>query len=216
MQKIIDRYKNVSTSSVADALDSLGVTPGLIGIQPQVAGASCVGPAFTVEYQPYETIPAEFRNASNYIDEVKPGSVVVIDNQGKDYCTAWGDILTEYAVNRDIAGTVVHGAIRDIGTIRRLNYPMFSSHVFMRSGKNRITKRTVGEKITISGIDISPNDLIVADENGCLCVPKILISEVINRAEKVEKTEQRIKEAILEGMTLLEARKKFSYNEPWK
>jgi len=204
------------TLRIDHALDSLGITPGLIGIQPQVTGARCVGPAFTVEYQPYDTIPAEFRNASNYIDEVSMGAVVVIDNQGKDNCTAWGDILTEYAVNRGIAGTIVHGAIRDIGTIRRLNYPMFSSHVFMRSGKNRITKRSVGKKITISGIEIYPNDLIVADENGCLCVPKAFMNEVIERAERVENTEQQIKDAILNGMTLLEARKKFAYHQPWK
>ncbi len=216
MRSIIERFKKVSTSSVSDALDSLGVVTSLIGIHPQVVGARCVGLAFTVEYMPYNTTLTEFRNASNYIDHVPVGAVIVIDNQGKDNCTVWGDILTAFAVHRGIAGTIVHGAVRDISTIRELNYPLFSSHIFMKSGKNRVTKRLVNEKITISGVEIYPNDLMVADENGCVCVPQKLINEVLVRAEQVEKTEKAIKKAILNGMTLVEARKKFAYRTPWK
>lgn len=216
MKTIIERFKKISTSSVSDALDSLGIAAGLVGIQQQLVGTGCVGPAFTVEYMAYNEVPAEFRNASNYIDEVPPGAVVVIDNQGKNTCTVWGDILTTYAVHRGLAGTIVHGAVRDMATIRQLNYPLFSSHIFMQSGKNRVTKRSVGEKITISGVDIYPNDLIIADDNGCVCVPQALISEVLLRAENVEKTEERIKNAITNGMTLLDAREKFAYRTPWK
>ena len=216
MNDSIERFKKLSASSVSDALDSLGISGGLIGIRQQVAGTKCVGPAFTVEYMPINSKESGFRNASNYIDDVSAGAVIVIDNQGKNSCTAWGDILTEFSILNGIAGTVVHGAVRDIGTIRNLNYPLFSSHIFMQSGKNRIVKRTVGEPIRIAELEISPRDLIFADENGCLCIPKAEIKNVLERAERTEKTEDQIKQAISKGMALAEARKKYAYNKPWE
>ena len=212
---MIARFQKLGTSAVSDALDSLGVAGGLVGIRQQVAGTSCVGPAFTVEYMPLEAKEPGFRNASNYIDEVPAGHVVVIDNQGKDSCTTWGDILTGFALENGIAGTVIHGAARDISAIRSLGYPLFSSHIFMQSGKNRVVKRLVNKKISISGVEIYPGDLMVCDANGCLCVPQAHIQTVLERAEQTEKTEELIREAIREGMPVREARKKFAYHQPW-
>lgn len=216
MKEIIHRYKKLGTSSVSDALDSLGIEGCLLGIHPQVPGASCAGAAYTVSYTPYEIQPDSPRNASNYIDEVPEGAIVVIDNQGKADCTVWGDILSVYSQQRGIAGTVIWGAARDLASIREMKYPLFSSHVYMRSGKNRVTKKNTGEAIQISGIDIHAGDLIVGDANGCLRVPSASIHLVLERAERIEKTEERIRKAIAQGMDLKAARKQYGYHAPWE
>jgi regulator of RNase E activity RraA len=52
----------------------------------------------------------------DYIDDVPPGSVIVLDNGGRDNATVWGDILTEVAHNKGIAGTLIDGVNRDART----------------------------------------------------------------------------------------------------
>lgn len=213
---IFERFETLGTSAVSDALDSLGISGCLLGIRPQVPGTSCAGPAYTVLYGPIEDSKPGFRNASHYIDDVPAGSIVAIDNQGKDDCTVWGDILSAYAAQNGISGTIISGAARDIKQIRSLGYPLFSSHVYMRSGKNRVAKKEVGGRIELSGVQVRTGDLILADDNGCLCVRFEHIETVLERAESIERTEDRIRQAVSEGQNLKEARIQFGYHAPWE
>src|SRR5262249_23903357 len=115
--------------------DSFGVDGGLVGVDARVPGATACGPAFTVRYELLaEPRGSGLRQAGNYIDDVPPGAIIVVDNAARADATTWGNILTETARLRGIAGTVVYGAARDVGRIRELGYPLYSSHVFMQSG----------------------------------------------------------------------------------
>jgi len=212
---MMERYARLDTASVSDALDSLGVGGGLIGIRARVPGAKCVGTAFTVRYGAAKSENGSFKNAGNYIDDVPPGSVVVIDNDRRADCTTWGNILTEFSLKKGIAGTVVHGAVRDVAEIKALNFPLYSSSVFMQSGKNRVKKRDQQCELNISGTIVRPGDVIFADDNGCLVIPHGIALEVLERAENIEKTERKILEAVASGASLAESRNRFGYDRPW-
>ena len=69
------------------------------------------GRAWTLLYGPAANPPG---TVGDYIDDVPPGSVIVLDNGGRDNATVWGDILTEIAKRRGIAGTVIDGVCRDV------------------------------------------------------------------------------------------------------
>ena len=69
------------------------------------------GRAWTLLYGPAANPPG---TVGDYIDDVPPGSVIVLDNGGRDNATVWGDILTEIAQRRGIAGTVIDGMCRDV------------------------------------------------------------------------------------------------------
>ena len=132
--------QQLDTAELSDALDACGIEGALLGIKPVVPGTKLIGPAFTVQYLAFEEQQTEFKNAGNYIDEVPENAVIVIDNKGREDCTSWGDILTQTACMRGIAGTVVHGAARDVKLIREMNYPLYGSAIYMRSGKNSVYK----------------------------------------------------------------------------
>ena len=85
----------------------------------------------------------------------------------------------------------------------------------MRSGKNRIHKVAEQCPIVINEITINPGDIIFADDNGVLVIPKQLMSEVIEKAEKVKFTELNIAKAIQEGSSLEQARIDYRYDQPW-
>lgn len=212
---LIKQLYELDTAEISDALDSCGIEGALLGIKPLVNGAKMAGPAFTVKYETHQEKASEFKNAGNYIDVVPAGSVIVIDNNGREDCTTWGDILTKVAVMRHISGTVVNGAVRDIKTIRQKNYPLYAGAVYMRSGKNRVFKSDQQCEITIQNIRIRPGDIIFGDDNGVLVIPKEHLREILKKANNIKLTEMKILDSVKSGMALEDARKQHRYDQPW-
>lgn len=211
----LQRLKAFSTTEISDALDASNIPGALHRIHSVVSDCQLVGPAYTIRYAPYDEKPATFQGAADYIDTVPAGSVIVIDNAGRDECTVWGDILTHVARKKAIAGTVVHGAIRDVAPIRALRYPLFCCSVTMRSGKNRVYKIDEQCTLMIQNVIIQPGDIIFADDNGVVVIPKNLVDEVIIKATNIQQTEKKIIAAIQAGHDLAQARKMYHYDKPW-
>jgi len=205
-----------SSSELSDALDALGIEGAILGIKPLTPGRKLVGPAYTVQFEPYATKPSHFKQAANYIDVVPENSVIFIDNQGRTDCTAWGDILTTMALQKKIAGTVVYGAVRDADKLQNTKYPIFCTAIYMRSGKNRIFKASEQKPLIIDSITINPGDIIFADDCGVLVLPRFHVAEILIKAEQVKTTEQNIVRAIQTGSSLEQARLDFHYDQPWK
>ena len=215
MSSNVTRLNVLNSAELSDALDAHGVEGALLNINSLILGTQLIGPAYTIQYQPYDKRPASFKNAGDYIDEVPAGSVIVIDNQGCEDCTVWGDILTHAALKRGIAGVVVNGAVRDVKLMRELQFPLFSRSIYMRSGKNRVYKSAEQCPIEINGVTIKPGDMIFADDNGVVAIPAHLLEEVVVKAMNIRLTEQKIIEAVHAGLTLADARKKYHYHTPW-
>lgn len=214
--EIIHRYYQLDTCAISDAIDSFGISSGIVGIVQRVPNTKCVGFAYTVKYCDISHYSNAVSKVNNYIDAVPRGAVIVIDNEGRMDCTTWGNILTTYAMKNGIAGTIAFGAIRDVDQIAAQAYPVFSSAIFMQSAKGRAKKISEQCELKINEVSIMPNDLICADVNGCVVVPARLLTEVLIRAETIKETESKIVESIQLGMPLWLARKKFNYEQPWK
>ncbi|MGE9616352.1 MAG: RraA family protein [Solitalea-like symbiont of Acarus siro] len=212
---IKNRLLNLDSASISDAMDSLNIFGALYNIKAQVNNIKIVGPIFTVKYESFIRNNSKFYNAGNYIDSVPDGSIIIIDNNAREDCTNWGDILTEVAISKGIVGTIINGSVRDINFIRKKNYPLFSAAITMVSGKNRVKMVSTQTILNINGVAVYPNDRVLADDNGVIVIPQTHVEEVIIRAENVERTENLIRKAIIQGLSLQEARKKFNYSEPW-
>lgn len=214
-QKLQQLYA-FNSAEVSDALDSCGVEGALPGIKPLANGRKMVGPAYTVSYSPYRENVQSFKGAANYIDAVPANSVIVIDNEGREDCTVWGGILTQTALQKGICGTVVHGAVRDVESIRQSRYPLYCRNYYMRSGKNRVYKSGEQTPVLIHEVKIHPGDIIFADDNGVLVIPARLLDEVISKVQNIKRTEQKIVAAVQEGATLEQARQDHGYDQPWR
>lgn len=211
----IQELYEFSTAEISDALDACGVEGALFGINPLLPNTKLIGPAFTVKYSSYDHKPKIFKNAGNYIDDVPLQSVIVIDNQGRKDCTTWGDILTQFAQINKISGTIVNGAVRDVEFIRSVHYPVYSSGIYMRSGKNRVYKSDQQCTLNINGVLVNPEDIVIGDDDGVLVVPKKILHEVIDKVKNIKKTEKNIIESIKNGNSLKTARSKYRYDQPW-
>lgn len=209
MEQIIERLGRLDVASVSDAMDKIGIPCGLLGIHAVVPGKHICGRAFTVHYVPNGVVKG---NVGDFLDDVQPGQVVVIDNSGRLYCTVWGDIMTFVATRKGIAGTVIDGVCRDIPGILENDYPIFTKSTYMVTGKDRVTVDYVNKPVAISGVQVCPNDIILADDTGAVCIPDAVAEKVADIAESIEKTEQAIIAEVKNGSTLKEARAKLGYH----
>lgn len=210
-KELVALFAGLDTPAVSDAMDKLGIPGQCLGIKPldNYRGV-VVGPAFTVKYVPCGQ-PAG--TVGDFIDEVAPGDVVVIDNAGRTDCTVWGDIMTQYAGARGIAGTVIDGVCRDVAKALGDGYPLFTAGRFMRTGKDRVEVAAVNQPVSIGHTRVCARDIVVADANGVVVVPLARAREVAETARSIELAEAQIRELIAAGKTLGQARKTVGYHQ---
>jgi len=209
-RELVALFEGLDTPGVSDAMDKLGIPGQCHGIAPlDNYRTTVVGPAFTVKYvscgQPAGTV-------GDFIDDVAEGDVIVLDNDGRTDATVWGDIMTQYAGLRRIAATVIDGVCRDVSKALGDGYPLFTRGRYMRTGKDRVEVAAVNDPVSIGTARVCARDIVVADANGVLVVPRALAREVAETARKIEETESRIREQIVAGKTLGEARTALNYH----
>lgn len=207
--KLAAGFARFSTSTISDALDKFGFGGGCKGITPAFQKIKMVGTAYTVRYAPVGEVKG---TVGDYIDEVQPGDVVVLDNNGRTDCTVWGDILTITAKIKDISGTVIEGVFRDMPTILEEGYPIFSRGRFMMTGKDRVMVEATQVIVSIGAVQVKPGDILVGDDSGVVVVPQELAEKVLEAVDAIEEAEQKIVKAVRDGLSLTEARKKFGYH----
>ena len=187
-----EAFLRVSTCNVSDAMHR---AREMEGITPMVPGVRMAGPAFTVR-----TAPGDWSRPVAAVDEAAEGDVLVVDAGGVPPAV-WGELATNTARNKKLAGVVVEGAVRDSGGIRELGFPVFSRCCVPAAGEPKGFGET-GVTVIAGHRTIAPGDWIVGDENGVIAVPRASALEIANRAADVLERENRIRSEITGGNTL--------------
>lgn len=211
MDKKVEAFQHYPTGAISDALDRLGIHGQALGIAPLDPSFRLAGRAFTLRYRTIGYV--ERGTVGDYIDDVEPGGIVVLDNQGRLDATVWGNILTEMAHRRGVGGTVINGVCRDVARSLELQYPIFSKGRFMRTGKDRVEVESTNAPVSLGDVQVRPGDILVGDADGIVVIPRSLEDKVLEAAKQVEDAEAAILEMIRKGTRLDEARRQFAYHQ---
>jgi len=209
VDKNVERVAKLDTATLSDALDRLGLVGQCREIHPRSNGFRMAGRAWTLRYGPAATPPG---TVGDFIDDVEPGSVIVLDNNARDDATVWGDILTEVAHRKGIAGTLIDGINRDVALCLELNYPVFSRSHWMRTGKDRVQVEATQVPVTVGQVRVCPGDLIRGDADGVVVIARDQEEAVLAAAEKIQTAEDAIRAAVRKGASLREAREQHGYH----
>jgi len=182
----------VSTPNISDAMHRTG---DLKEMSPVVKGLKLIGQAVTVR-----TYPGDWAKPVEAIDRAGKGDVIVIDSGGTGPAV-WGELATESAIKKKIAGVVIDGAIRDTPEIARLKFPAFSKLTSPAAGEPKGFGE-INVPVTAGSLRIHPGDWIVGDDDGVVAIPQSKAVEIANRAMDVLEKENRIRKEIREGGTL--------------
>ena len=207
---LIERLQALETPCVSDALDRLGIDGQCAGIMPLDNGFRLAGPAFTVKYVPADELG---RSVGDFVDDIAPGAVPVIDNQARVDVTVWGDLMTTIASQRGLGGTVIDGVCRDLDRALEMDYPLFTRAHWMRTGKDRVRLDGIEVPVTIGGVTVNPGDLLLGDINGVVAIPADRAEEVIETSEMIRDVEDSIRADILAGSSLRDARARAGYHQ---
>ena len=206
----VNRASKLDTATISDALDKLRISGQCLGIKPRNHDFRLAGRAYTLLYGPLDADNPG--TVGDFIDKLDAGSVVVIDNGGREDATVWGDILTYLADKKGLAGTVIDGACRDVHLCLKLGYPMYSRSYSMRTGKDIVQVDGEQVPVNIGDARVLPGDLIRGDADGVVCIPASREDEVLDTAEAIDVAENKIRAYLEEGKTIAEAREEMKYH----
>lgn len=187
----IERFRPIATASVADAVDKVAGRRGYMGfeIKPRANLTKIVGPAVTVLEGPTDE-PQPPTHALDLIDESDEGSVVVIGIGGESDVAVWGGLMTAGAVVNRLEGAVLDGGVRDVTEIERdFEFPVYARSVSPGTTVGRFRTIDANVPVECGGVTVEPGDLIVADRDGVVVVPRDHVDAVLTYAEEIEQKE---------------------------
>jgi regulator of RNase E activity RraA len=197
---LLERLARLGCCAVSDALDALGLPGATTGIgRLWPVGQPVAGVARTVMAGPRRSGGPAAHIAASAVDGAGAGDVIVVANGGRLDVSCWGGILTRAARHRGVAGVVIDGACRDIAEGEQFGFPVFGRAVVPVSARGRIVQVAAGEPVDIAGVRVEQGDLVLADRDGVVFIPRDRAAEVIAFAERIVAREEQMAAAVLGG-----------------
>lgn len=203
--------RELYTPVVGDVLDALGYEHQFLpaAVQPMREAMKLVGRAMPVlMIDVFGPQKKPFGKLTEALDQLQPGDVYLASG-GDMRCAYWGELLTATARTRGAAGAVINGYHRDTPQVLAQNWPVFSRGRFAQDSAVRTQVVDYRCPIEVGGVRIEPGDLVFADLDGVVIVPKKIEQEVIEKALTKARGEKVVRAAIEGGMTATAAFEKF-------
>jgi len=209
---IVEGLRLVEVASVADAMEQLyGQRAHMSHEMRPLFTTKFAGPAVTVlmkQEEHKDGAPAS-KGMLDAIDAAPAGSVyVMVLPDGVDFAGIGGLMATAMKF-RGLAGAVVDASIRDTPQIKRLQFPVFSRGVAPSTTINHYRFAGANVPVTCAGVRVNPNDIIVADEDGVVVVPRAKAAEVLKKAQQLDDTEHQMIPFIEKFRSIKQAVEKF-------
>lgn len=187
----VEKFKTIPVANVSDCMSRM--TAGGASLRPMHAGGVLAGAALTVKTRPGDNLMVHKALAM-----AQPGDVIVVDAGGDLTNAIIGGLMAATAQRKGVAGIIIHGAIRDSGEIAESNFPVYAAGVTHR-GPYKDGPGEINVPVSFGGMVIQPGDLILADKDGCLSIPKEDVEQIYEAAVAKNQAEARTMEAIVNG-----------------
>jgi regulator of RNase E activity RraA len=209
-EKTIKTLSSVATATLTTVLLKRGLrNVWLRGAKPlHPRQQRTVGPAFTLRFVPARedlATPASWESPISTraaIEAMPPGSVAVVGAMGVSDAGIFGDILCERMKARAVAGLITDGVVRDLAGVLRTGLPVWCHGVAAPPSVARLTFVNWQEPIGCGGVAVFPDDVMVADDDGAVVIPRALLDEVVEEAAEQERFEAWIVGEVQAGAAL--------------
>lgn len=212
---VVEDFKLVAIASVSDAVDEVTGKRGFMNYDMRPAiGGKLVGRAVTAKLVPMKqgqsTASTAVSHSVQMIDEAAPGSVGVIVIEDGLNVAAVGGLMMTAAKSRAMAGMVLDGGARDLPELRALGLPVYARSYTPATAVGRYTSVSKNETVECAGVLVSPGDIIVADEDGVVVVPKAQAKKILEVAQGIDEKEGAMVPLIKKLKSLTEVIAKFN------
>jgi regulator of RNase E activity RraA len=143
------------------------------------------------------------------VDACKPDEVLIAAAGGSTRSGIWGELLTTAARNQGCVGAIVDGMIRDIAKIRAMQFPVYARGACIYDSKDRQRVIDLDVPVEIAGVRFAPGELVLADEDGIVVIPRAVEDEVLQKSWEKIHAENRVRDDIQAGMKATAVFKKY-------
>ncbi|KAI0302722.1 RraA-like protein [Russula brevipes] len=217
-----------STCEVSDALLKLGVPhgghiPDLHQISPphtgpeDSAGTRLCGPAYTVRIvlASERDAPKNLQGGRHFVDLAPEGSIAFVSAPPGAQNAVWGGLMTAGAQARGVLGAVVSGRVRDAAEHRAAGFTVFArgASTVGQAPFTRVAEVQVPVTVNVDSqhhgglpaVTVNPGDLLLADDDGVVCIPKLLEKDVLKVASQGREVDARCLKDIQSGVGVAES-----------
>lgn len=186
--------EQLAAHGVATVHEAMGRT-GLVGasLRPIQDGARIAGPAVTVLCWPGDNLMIHAA-----VEQCREGDVLVVTTASPSLDGSFGELFATALQHRGVRGLVTTGGVRDVADLRSMGFPVWSAAVNAQ-GTVKATAGSVNVPITVGGTIVRAGDVIVADDDGVLCVPRRDVPAALTAANSRVRKEAESRAAYLAG-----------------
>ncbi len=203
--------QSLYSAVVCDALDAMGLRnqSPRVPLRPLTVPGVLVGRCKTTLWADmFHEDPKPYELELLAVDSCRSDDLIIAAAGGSQHSGVWGELLSTAARNRGCVGAIIDGAARDVAPMRRMGFPVFARGTCVYDSRDRQRVIDVDVPVEIDGVRFISGDLVIADEDGVVVVPKKVEEEAVRRAWEKVHAENVVRDEIWAGAKAADVFKK--------
>ena len=198
----------ITVPMLSDSCDKAGLRNQVLEkrLTPLVSGTRTFGRARTVKFVADSNVDPTrpYDDAIDFIDGTVPGEIVIIATGESNASAFWGELFSAAAKGRGATGVLTDGNLRDSEKIALIGFPAFSRSRRPIDFRGRMKVDSQQTPVELGGVKIHPGDLVMADDDGVVVIPRSHEEMIVGLARDRAKGESTVLQELLAGATLRE------------
>lgn len=192
--EIMMQFKTIPASNTADVMNRSCAMNPRIHLVSSPKDQMMVGPAFTVKCRAGDNLL--LHAALGYCQE---GDVLIVSNEEDDTRSLIGEVMMNYLLyTKKVAGIVIDGPIRDIDELAHWDFPIYCTGT-TPGGPYKEGPGEINVPVSCGGISVNPGDIILADPDGVIVIPRKDAPEILKEAKAFQAADEKKAEAAKNG-----------------